>query len=626
MRLNEIAGKLVDGIGWRVRKAVGDQRVDRLLIALANHKRPRLRHTTFSAVVGSGGKTTTKDLLYGVLRETGSGSRSLASLNVFPEVAKMILRTRRTDKFCVIELSEDKPGTLGRSAELVHPKIAVLTVIRDDHLAAFSSKDELLDEFKAFLTSLPTDGTAVLNADDPSYTVFAPIPKARVLSYGIAADADLRASDIRADWPQRLTFTAHWGDESARVDTRLVGKHWVHAVLAAIAGGIAYGMSLNQAVKGVAGIEAYEGRMQPVDNVNGVDYVRDDFKAPMWTMPSCLALLENASTKGRKIAVLGTLSDRGAGAGSTKKYRSIASQLVNLTDIAIFVGPMAHSALATKKTFPQKTIRTFSNVEDAAEFFNEVVAQGDLVLLKGTNKQDHLSRILLAQTDAVACWRNACGIEHFCKDCGYLGQPSSERFRIDEEVRQESSRWLEERRRNGGPFNEHQVIVGLGNPAEKYQGTPHNAGFDAVSALAEKHAMSWTQMPLGRLAEGTIQGKKILLFKPDFNINNSGPVLGALASLADLDLDTCILVHDELELRYGDIKVRKKGGDGGHKGLATLLDLLQTDAVWRLKIGIRSASKPGDLTKYVLSKVEDSELGNYQTGIHKAVDQLEQLI
>ena len=499
-------------------------------------------------------------------------------------------------------------------------------MIRDDHLTAFASKDELIEDFKTFLSDLPADGTAVLNADDASFALFAPIPSARVLSYGTTADADIRASDICADWPQRLAFTVHSRETSARVETRLVGKHWVHAVLGAIAGGVAHGMSLEQAAKGVAHIEAYEGRMQPVDKVNGVDYVRDDFKAPMWTLPSCLALLENAAPDGRKLVVLGTLSDRGAGAGSTKKYRDIASQLVKLADIAIFVGPMAHSALATRKAFPKKTIRTFSNIEDASSFFNDVVEPGDLVLFKGTNKQDHLSRLLLAQSGTVGCWRINCGIEHFCNHCGYLKQPYSERFRLDEEVVAATSRWLDDWYRDHGELSGHQVIVGLGNPGETYDGTPHNAGFDAVSLLAERHAMTWNQSPLGRLAAGTVKGKKVLLFKPDFNINNSGPVLGALASLADIELENCVLVHDELELRYGDVKVRRKGGDGGHKGMATLLDLLQTDAVWRLKIGIRGATKPGDLTRYVLSKIEASELDNYQAGVHKAADQLEQLV
>ncbi|MCB1774857.1 MAG: aminoacyl-tRNA hydrolase [Gammaproteobacteria bacterium] len=626
MGLNVISGDLVGGIGWRIRRAVGDKRIDDLMIRLAERKRPLLGNTTFLAVVGSGGKTTAKDLLYGVLQETGTGSRSLASLNAFPEVAKMVLRTRRADRFCVVELSEDSPGSLERASRLVRPRVAVLTVIRDDHLAAFSSKDELLDEFKAFLADLPADGTAVLNADDASFGAFASVSNAPVLSYGTTADADIRATDVCADWPQRLAFTVHSGEQSARVETRLVGEHWVHAVLAAIAGGVAYGMPLDQAARGVGRIEAYEGRMQPVDNASGVDYVRDDFKAPMWTLPSCLALLENASTKGRKIVVLGTLSDRGAGAGSTKKYRDIAAKLVSLTDIAIFVGPMAHSALATKKAFPQKTVRTFSNIEDAAGFFQAEITPGDLVLFKGTNKQDHLSRIFLAQTGTVACWRNTCGIEHFCGDCGYLGQPVSERFQLDNGVIEEAGRWLDGWQRNHGTLDEHQLIVGLGNPAGEYGGTPHNAGFEAVSLLAERQRLHWHAMPLGELAEGTLKGNKILLFKPGFNINNAGPVLGALASLADIALSSCILVHDELELRYGDIKVRRKGGDGGHRGLATLLDLLQNDAVWRLKIGVRSTTRPADLAKYVLSKVEDGERENHQAGLCRAADQLEQMV
>ncbi|MDO9165345.1 MAG: Mur ligase family protein, partial [Rhodoferax sp.] len=139
-------GRIQDAIGWRVRKVLGDQLVDRSIVKLARGWRPFLKRPVFVGITGSAGKTTTKELLLGILSHKRRGSANPASLNVLPEVAKTVLRVRPTHDFCVAELSEDQPGAMQEILDLVQPSIGIVTVVQDDHLSAFASRDHLAAE------------------------------------------------------------------------------------------------------------------------------------------------------------------------------------------------------------------------------------------------------------------------------------------------------------------------------------------------------------------------------------------------------------------------------------------------------------------------------------------------
>jgi UDP-N-acetylmuramyl pentapeptide synthase len=141
--LDESFSRVRDALAWRIRGVVGDARVDRFIVAVAKRWRPFLKKPAFIGIAGNAGKTTTKELLVGILAYRQVGVGTLQSLNAVPEVAKVVLRVRLNHDYCVAEISEDRPGAMDPVLSLLEPSIGIVTVIKDDHLAAFTSREEL---------------------------------------------------------------------------------------------------------------------------------------------------------------------------------------------------------------------------------------------------------------------------------------------------------------------------------------------------------------------------------------------------------------------------------------------------------------------------------------------------
>ena len=472
-------------IAWRIRKLVGDDRLDGAIVRTAKAWRPLLRAPLFIGITGSAGKTTTKELLLGILSQTGSATGTRASLNVFPEVAKTILRTRPTHDYCVVELSEDRPGSMDPPLALVKPVIGIVTVSGNDHQAAFSSVDGISAEIEKLVTHLPPSGTAILNADDDKVLAMAARCPARVITYGTAPIAQLRATEISAAWPDRLELTVSYGSERARVRTRLCGSHFVSSVLGAIGGGLATGLSLRQCAEKIASVPPIEGRMQPVTTAEGVTFIRDDFKAPLWSIDACFGFMQAACAE-RKIIVIGELQECSP---KGLQYAKTARLAQKIADVVVFVGPWSSSALKARQPGTEKVLITFSHLREAAGYINAIARAGDLVLLKGSAKQDHLLRIVLSRSEAIACWRDDCQRPIFCNQCSHRarasGAPVSHPAVSEAAIAHDAT---------GSRIDPgEQIIVGLGNPEARYSGTPHNVGYEVVDCLAETLGLTWNK-------------------------------------------------------------------------------------------------------------------------------------
>ncbi|MFQ6000373.1 MAG: aminoacyl-tRNA hydrolase [Anaerolineae bacterium] len=142
------------------------------------------------------------------------------------------------------------------------------------------------------------------------------------------------------------------------------------------------------------------------------------------------------------------------------------------------------------------------------------------------------------------------------------------------------------------------LIVGLGNPGERYAATRHNVGFQALDHLAKRHHLSFRKARLqGLLASGEIEGHRVALLKPLVYVNRSGDVVAPLFRGYGLPLDRLLIIYDDLNLPLGRIRIRAQGSAGGHKGMASIIDLLGP-RVPRLRVGI---GRKENLKEYVLS-------------------------
>jgi len=172
-----------------------------------------------------------------------------------------------------------------------------------------------------------------------------------------------------------------------------------------------------------------------------------------------------------------------------------------------------------------------------------------------------------------------------------------------------------------------KLVVGLGNPGPEYADTRHNVGFRVVERVAEELGLAFETRPDSRLARGRLRGDEagsgevaFALLEPTSFMNRSGgPVAAALAGLGVADpARDLLVVYDDLDLPLAQLRVRKKGGDGGHNGLGSVLAALGTADVPRLRFGIGRPPAGGDPIEYVLAPFDPPEAGPVETGVAEA--------
>lgn len=145
-----------------------------------------------------------------------------------------------------------------------------------------------------------------------------------------------------------------------------------------------------------------------------------------------------------------------------------------------------------------------------------------------------------------------------------------------------------------------KLLVGLGNPGDRYARHRHNVGFMAVERIAERHGFSpWRRRFQGETAEGRIDGARVLLLKPMTYMNESGRCVGEAARFLKIDLDDIVVFHDELDLAPGKVRIKTGGGNAGHNGLRSISAHLGNDFV-RVRIGIGHPGSKDAVIPYVL--------------------------
>jgi aminoacyl-tRNA hydrolase len=607
--------RLRSAVTWRVYRP--------LHLRYARLCRRRLRRVTFIGITGSAGKTSTKDMAVAILRHTGRVTHNAGTANRIFHIGEVIAGTKPDDEYCVLELSAERPGYFDPLLDLVQPKIGVVTAVGDDQLKAFGSRAAIAAEKGKLIAALSPDGTAVLNVDDPLVMAMASQCKGNVITFGLDETPDLRATDIRADWPNRLSFMLSYRDQRYPVQTQLCGKHWVTAILAALAVAAAARIDLAEAARAIAEVPPGRARMQPVTTPDGVTFIRDDWKSALWSLPTVFEFLQEARAE-RKIVVFGTLADY-QGDGRTK-YQAAGEHALQVADIVIFAGEMATSGLRAQK-FVRKEQRllAFPDIRQASDELGKILQPGDLVVLKGSAVADHLGRLYHARVEPVACWRMDCGKDLLCDVCSLLrAEDSASRhdLRKTQPGPEKNSLGSEEPDMPAPSM----VLVGIGNPGKKYNDTPHNVGFAVLDLLAERYGVVWEGAEDAEIARFEYKGAQILIVKPQKLVNNTGKVLLTLAETLHFSPRDCVLVHDDIRMQLGSVRTRLRGSDGGHLGLRSVIVAFQTSDIPRVKVGVKAEEDVPNQTKYVVSKFSREAAARMDAAYVVATDRVLEIV
>lgn len=178
----------------------------------------------------------------------------------------------------------------------------------------------------------------------------------------------------------------------------------------------------------------------------------------------------------------------------------------------------------------------------------------------------------------------------------------------------------------GGTFD--YLIAGLGNPGREYENTRHNAGFVAADILSDKFNINISKSKFDALyGDGTVAGARVLVVKPQTYMNLSGTAVQKLSAFYKIPLDRIIIMHDDVSLDVGKIRIRRKGSAGGQKGLANIIQLMGSEEIARIKIGVGAKPHPDyDMKDWVLGKIPKEQESDFKSACENAAKAVEEII
>ena len=172
------------------------------------------------------------------------------------------------------------------------------------------------------------------------------------------------------------------------------------------------------------------------------------------------------------------------------------------------------------------------------------------------------------------------------------------------------------------------LIVGLGNPGMQYEHTRHNIGFMTVDKLAEENNFNFNKNKFeAQIGEFGIGDKRILVIKPQTYMNNSGRSVEKVASFYKINPENIIVIQDDISLDVGKLRMRRKGSHGGHNGMRDIIELLGTDNIMRVKMGVGAKPHPDyDLASWVLGKFPKEQEKDLESGIDRGVKAIKEIV
>ncbi len=165
------------------------------------------------------------------------------------------------------------------------------------------------------------------------------------------------------------------------------------------------------------------------------------------------------------------------------------------------------------------------------------------------------------------------------------------------------------------------LIVGLGNPEPEYSNTRHNMGFDVINNLAKRYTIDVNKKGFSALyGTGLIESEKVILCKPQTYMNLSGDAIYDISQFFKIQSEKILVIYDDIDIEKGIIKIRKKGGPGGHNGMKSVVYRLQTEEFPRVRIGTGFCENKEELINYVIKKVSNEEYKELCKGVNLATD------
>jgi UDP-N-acetylmuramoyl-tripeptide--D-alanyl-D-alanine ligase len=339
------------------------------------------------AVTGSAGKTTTKEILAGLLAARFGVLKSEGNLNNEYGLPLQLLRLEDAHEVAVMELGMSHAGELRRLAEIARPDVGVVTRVAPVHLEFFASVDAIALAKRELIEGLAgRESVAVLNVDDMRVARFADVAPGRVLTFGFSSRADFRADNIE-DWGAEgnaFDFVSPSG--RARLSLPLAGRHNISNALAALAAASVWGIGADEAKNVFPDLEPAGMRGRLLRYEAGFSVINDCYNSNPVALAAMVELLVRTPARGRRILVAGEMLELGPSSAKLHREAGRAAAASEMLDWVIGVQGQAESLPrgAVEGGHPAEHANFFPSSAEAAEFITGMVQPGDLLLVKGS--------------------------------------------------------------------------------------------------------------------------------------------------------------------------------------------------------------------------------------------------
>ena len=175
--------------------------------------------------------------------------------------------------------------------------------------------------------------------------------------------------------------------------------------------------------------------------------------------------------------------------------------------------------------------------------------------------------------------------------------------------------------------NNMYLIVGLGNPENDYSKTRHNMGFNVINKLSEKYNIDVNKNKFkGLVGTGVIEGKKVILLKPQTFMNLSGESIIEVMNFYKITNEELVVIYDDIDIEPGNIRIRRNGSSGTHNGMKSVIQCINTENFCRVRVGIGKPTETIDMISYVIGHIPENEIKILEEGTEKAKDAVIEII
>ena len=356
------------------------------------------------AVTGSAGKTTAKDAIAEMLSEGVYTAKNEGNLNNRIGLPLSLLRLNERASVAVLEMGMNHAGEIRALAQVARPRVGVVTNVGGAHSENFESIDAIAAAKRELIESLPRDGTAVLNADDPRVAAFAGIHPGRTVFYGQSPDAPVRAEDVRAESVRNSLDGVSFSVGQTRFESPLSGRHNVSNLLAGIAVAGLYGIPPDRLVERVRNLRPAKMRGERFD-WHGISVINDCYNSNPDAVRAMLDVLRDTPAQ-RRIAVLGEMLELGRWA--EPMHRDVGNYVAEGGfDVLIGIRGAACYMLDAAKRGGLRADAAFffDDPVPAGRLARELARPGDAILFKGSRGV----RVELALEQFLASPQNPAG-------------------------------------------------------------------------------------------------------------------------------------------------------------------------------------------------------------------------